>query len=426
LHRHLYQGSKTNKNPEFGFIDKTYAQFKSDALSPWLADCPSQILRNAATLWYDTQWKFMRGECGPPKRKHRGNGGSVWLTNELFRFGRDPATGALVIEIGTEKNPIGVIRVKWRKNRKFETPNSLTLKVNSRNKWTVSFSFDDKNGDDCNLIEHQKNWKAFALDLSAGELANRVEALDVGVNIPVATTSGNFNFSSEELASLKKQENKRKQGQKKLAKQLKGSKRRNKTKLAVAKTFEKQKNLRKDFAHKTSHALVHKTSKSIFITEDLQLKNMTASASGTIEEPGRSVSQKSGLNRAILNVGWGQIMLFLNYKALRAGKIVFKINAQYTSQECAKCGHTHLDNRPEQKKFACGKCNFTANADYNAALVIKSRAIKLLKDSGTELSVRGVLRPSRKDIGRSSYKRLNVGARGTTQPVKNEDLHLQL
>lgn len=419
-----WQGSKQNPIPVYAFIDKTYSQFKSDELTPWLSDCPSQILRNSATRWYETQWKFMRGECGPPKRKHREDGDSVWLTKELFRFGRDPQSGLVVVEVGTEKNPMGVIHVKWRKDRKFEIPKSITLKVNSRDKWTISFSFDDKKGSDLNFIELQKDWKKFAQSLKKEELEEKIEALDMGVTIPVATTSKNYNFTKEEEKSLYKKEQKRKKFQKQLAKQIKGSRRQQKTKRKIYATYEKQANIRIDRAHKITHELVTKTDKTIFITEDLKVKNMTASASGSIEKPGQNVSQKSGLNKAILNMGWNRIYVYLVYKAQRAGKIVFKINPKFTSQECSRCGNTHSDNRPEQELFVCGQCGFTDNADHNAAMTIKNRAIKLLQDSGTELSEKGVLRPS-SDRERSSRKRQNVVAKRAIQPVKKDELCLQ-
>ncbi len=69
----------------------------------------------------------------------------------------------------------------------------------------------------------------------------------------------------------------------------------------------------------------------------------------------------------------------------------FKVPANHTSQECAECGHIHPDNRKTQKIFCCLKCGYTDNADHNAARVIKKRALKLILDSGTELSLQGVL-----------------------------------
>ena len=67
-------------------IDQTTSQFKSKELSPWLSECPSQILRNSAVNWYQTYQKFMSGKCGRPKRKPKTDKGSIYLTREVFRF----------------------------------------------------------------------------------------------------------------------------------------------------------------------------------------------------------------------------------------------------------------------------------------------------------------------------------------------------
>ena len=92
---------------------------------------------------------------------------------------------------------------------------------------------------------------------------------------------------------------------------------------------------------------------------------------------------------------------FIAYKSQRAGKAYFKVPANYTSLACAACGHTHQSNRKNQSMFHCEGCGHTDNADQNAALVIKQRAISLVKDSGAELSKRGVL-TLRKDKGRGA------------------------
>ncbi|MGO3452774.1 MAG: helix-turn-helix domain-containing protein [Marinomonas sp.] len=61
-------------------IDTKTAQFKSKELTPWLSQCPSQILRNSAVNWYKTYQKFMKGVCGRPKRKPKTDRGSIYLT----------------------------------------------------------------------------------------------------------------------------------------------------------------------------------------------------------------------------------------------------------------------------------------------------------------------------------------------------------
>jgi putative transposase len=114
------------------------------------------------------------------------------------------------------------------------------------------------------------------------------------------------------------------------------------------------------------------------------------------------VAAKSGLNDAILRSMWGMVIVFIRYKGLKKEKLTIKIPPHGTSQECSRCGHTHPDNRETQAEFICQICGFTANADYNAALVIKKRGIKALLDGTIVLkqkkSVR-VRKGSRPQIG---------------------------
>jgi putative transposase len=74
--------------------------------------------------------------------------------------------------------------------------------------------------------------------------------------------------------------------------------------------------------------------------EDLQVKNMTASAKGTVESPGKNVRQKAGLNREILDTSPGMMISMLRYKAERAGGWFAVVDARNTSQDCSECGRT--------------------------------------------------------------------------------------
>jgi putative transposase len=233
------------------------------------------------------------------------------------------------------------------------------------------------------------------------------------VVIPIATLDANYDFDHKQKESLVSKDKYIKRMQRKIARQKKGSRKRAKTKQRIARLHEQRANIRRDFAHKATRKIVDTENKSVFVLENLGTKRMTASAAGTVDEPGKNVAQKSGLNKEILNIGWNQIAVFLTYKAMRAGKVVFKVSPNHTSQECSHCGYTHQDNRPEQELFVCGKCGHTENADKNAARVIGKRAIKLILDSGTELSSKGVLTPKKIKTGRRKAK-FSAEA-GTTQ-----------
>jgi putative transposase len=120
-----------------------------------------------------------------------------------------------------------------------------------------------------------------------------------------------------------------------------------------------------------------------FVVEDLQIRNMTRSAKGTADNPGANVRQKAGLNRSILEQGWGEIFAQIAYKAASAGKQCEQINPQYTSQTCSVCGVADGKSRRSQARFVCTGCGHADNADVNAAKNILSLGLKDLGGGGT-------------------------------------------
>jgi putative transposase len=105
----------------------------------------------------------------------------------------------------------------------------------------------------------------------------------------------------------------------------------------------------------------------VIVLEDLQVRNMSRSAKGTVKEPGRNVAAKSGLNKSILDQGWGMFRRMLEYKQRWRGGAVIAVNPRYTSQTCPECGHVSKNNRPQQALFSCVACGYTYHADVVAA-----------------------------------------------------------
>ncbi|MBF0440291.1 MAG: transposase [Oligoflexales bacterium] len=370
-------------------IDQKFAQYKNKELSPWLYDCPSQILRNSAVGWYQTYQKFLRGECGKPKHKKKCDGGSVHLTSELFSFVKCE-DGVSRLFIGSKTNNIGFLAIK--NHTSYNVPNSIHIKKKN-GEYSVSFCYEDEL-DESNL-NNQKDSLDYLKDASKEYLEKYAVGIDRGVIRPIQAGNDIFDLTPEQKRNKIAKEKYLNRYQRRLSKQKKGSKRRGKTKRKVALCHKKIANIRKDFCHKASHSIVSKKDNKIIILEDLQTKNMTRRPKAKKNEMGHweknQAKAKAGLNKSILDKGWHQLESYIKYKSYRAGKVWFKIPALYTSQECAACGHTHPDNRMSQSVFSCVSCGHTDNADHNAAEVIKKRAIKLILDSGTELSKRGVL-----------------------------------
>ncbi len=124
-------------------------------------------------------------------------------------------------------------------------------------------------------------------------------------------------------------------------------------------------NVRQDYLQKTSTTI--SKNHAIVVLEDLQVKNMSRSAAGTKENPGRQVKAKSGLNKSILDQGWAEFRRQLEYKQLWRGGKVIAISPQNTSRRCSSCGYIAAENRKTQAGFKCISCHFASNADVNAA-----------------------------------------------------------
>jgi putative transposase len=138
-----------------------------------------------------------------------------------------------------------------------------------------------------------------------------------------------------------------------------------KAKAKVQRIHVRNANARRDYLHKASTA-ISKNHAMVFV-EDLKVSNMSRSAAGTIEQPGKNVKQKAGLNRSILDQGWAEFRRQLEYKLLWAGGQCVAVPAMNTSRTCPKCNHVSGDNRKSQAIFCCVECGFSENADLVAA-----------------------------------------------------------
>ena len=174
--------------------------------------------------------------------------------------------------------------------------------------------------------------------------------------------------------------------------------------------------LRREFRHRVTTSLVDRaTGKDLLAMEDLPIRNMTASARGTVENPGRNVRAKSGLNRAILQEAWGETLQMLEYKAERAGITSVRVNAQGTSITCSCCGHKDQKSRRSQRSFKCTACYYQANADFNASLNIADRGM-LYFQKRKGLSIEN-LRQARRDKSLRRDRRPGNGTRWAACPT---------
>lgn len=168
-----------------------------------------------------------------------------------------------------------------------------------------------------------------------------------------------------------------------LARCRKGSNRRRKIKARLARQLQAVANTRDQYLHRVSARLTREH--SLVMLEDLRIRNMTRSAAGTVDEPGANVRQKRGLNRSILDAGWGKLVQFVRYKATRAGGELICVDARGTSQECRQCGAV-VPKPLSLRRHVC-PCGLNEHRDVNSAGVIRDRglAVKAASEGGQPL-----------------------------------------
>ena len=193
--------------------------------------------------------------------------------------------------------------------------------------------------------------------------------IDVGICAQVATSDGQLvlegRYGQQSRARLEA-------ARRNLASKTRGSRHRARAVEQVAAAHRKVRNQRKDLAHKLSRELVN--TYDVIVHEDLNITSMVRrprpekAEDGTYEPNGAAA--KAGLNRAISDAGWGQLLQFLAYKAEDAGRQVIAVDPRHSSQRCSSCGHVAGGNRLTQAEFRCQGCGHQAHADVNAAINI--------------------------------------------------------
>jgi len=187
--------------------------------------------------------------------------------------------------------------------------------------------------------------------------------IDMGI-VRFATLSDGAVF--EPLNSFKRHEQALVKAQRHLSHKTKFSSNWKKAKARVQRLHVRIGNARRDYLHKTSTTI--SKNHAMVVIEDLQVRNMSASAAGTVEAPGAQVRAKAGLNKAILDQGWFEFRRQLDYKTAWAGGHLVAVPARNTSRTCPACGHIAKENRQTQARFACVECGFEDNADLVGAI----------------------------------------------------------
>lgn len=149
--------------------------------------------------------------------------------------------------------------------------------------------------------------------------------------------------------------------QKIFARKQKSSKNYQRQKLTVARIHERVRNSRLDLHHKITHSLICENQATSYALEDLAVKNMV---------------KNRKLAKAINDVGWGQFVTLLTYKANWYGKNILKVNRFFASSKiCSHCHHK-LEHLPlSVRSWTCPSCQTHHDRDINASNNIRQQAL---------------------------------------------------
>ena len=190
----------------------------------------------------------------------------------------------------------------------------------------------------------------------------------------------------EPLNSFRRHETALRKAQQTMSRKTKFSSNWKKAKAIVQRIHARVANARNDFLHKLSTEI--SKNHAIVSVEELQIGNMSKSAAGTRDEPGRNVQAKTGLNKSILDQGWFEFRRQLDYKLAWNGGWLIAVPPQNTSRTCPACNHVCPENRQTQAEFRCVECGFEANADVVGAINIRRAGLARLACQANETARR--------------------------------------
>ena len=315
---------------------KLLTWWRNSTETAWLSDAPIHPLQQTLKNLERAYSNFFSKRTDFPRFKKKGH-------SDSFRY-PDPKQ----IELDQPNSRIFLPKLGWLRYR------------NSR----------DVLGTVKNITVSQSCGKWFVSIQTEREVAQPIpNGGEVGIDMGLArfATLSNGTFYAP-LNSFKRHQDRLRKAQQSMSRKRKFSSNWKKEKSRIQKIHARIGNARRDYLHKATTTISQ--NHAIVCIEDLQVRNMSKSAAGTTEQPGRNVRAKSGLNQSILDQGWFEFRRQLDYKLQWNGGHLVAVPPQNTSLTCPCCGHVSADNRQTQAQFLCVACGFEDNADVVGAINI--------------------------------------------------------
>jgi putative transposase len=327
----VFNSYDVEKNPKPVYLTST--QFRNQEEVSWLKEVSASILQQKEIDFKEFKKQYFnktrKSTISRPNFKKKQSKQSFRLPNQKFSI----KDGKIRLE------KIGKIKIVLDRPLagKFM---SVTVSVNSSGQYFASV-----------LVEQEINYK-----LKTGKEC----ALDLGVKV-FSTQSDGIEISNPKFFS--KNQAKLKRLQQHFARKEKGSKRRDKCKLKIAKLYQKTTNQRDFFLHNYSTQLINNYD-TIFI-EDLGVKDMLESKL---------------MSKSISDASWSKFTAMLTYKADWYGKTVHKVNRYYASSKTCGCGVKNKELKLSDREWVCASCGAINSRDQLASQNILKEGRRSLDD----------------------------------------------
>lgn len=330
-----------------GWVDicKRMTELKKQEDTVWLNEVSTMSLQSSIRNMDAAFTRFFRENKGFPKFKSKKE------PRKSFQFVQQ-------VSIDFERNRIKFPKVGWVKffkNRTFEGKiGTVTVSKNASGRYYVSV-----------LVEDGKELPAKApikYDTAVG--------IDVGIKDFAVLSNGQVYANPK---YLEKSEQRMKVLQRRFAKKQKGSNRRERARIQLAKQYERVRNCRANFIHQVTSRIVREN--QTIIIEDLNIQGMV---------------KNHNLAKSISSASWHEFFRQLEYKCEWQGKNLIKIGRFEPSSKMCTCGYVNKELKLSQREWTCPNCGQINDRDLLAAINIKRYGLQEQNLIGYSPAVRGV------------------------------------
>ena len=378
------------RRPPIAEMDRQLRDARTKPLPDWewLNDLPAQAMQQILKHYVRAWDRYFRGVAGPPRFKRRSHamGVDVPQAAKLKVKRLNPRWGRVQIPL------VGQVRFRWTRplpGVSWDCAGRVTgaRLVQNPLGWHICFRIEEP------TVAVPPN-PGLPVGIDRGVVHTLALSDGRTVDMPSLLTPGERRrlLGLERKAARQRLARPRSSNPDKL--EPPRSRRRCRTIAQIAALRAREARRREDWLHKTTTDLAK--SHGLVVVENLRIANMTRSAHGTIQRPGRNVRAKAALNRSILAMAWGGAERMLAYKCPLFGGTLVKVDPCNSSIECAMCTYVAKENRVSQANFRCVGCGHVANADTNGAQVVLQRG--LTARSGATPGCGGTAREARATV----------------------------